>query len=99
MLEIIGSESNASYSIELFVAENSDPDRTERFLTRARDLVPLSEIYVVPVASGTRFRLLVTYGAFAGREAAAEAAKRLPPKYQKAFKFELREMTELRTSI
>ena len=97
--ERLSSEPDGSYSIELFVADNSDPDRTERFLVRARELVPLSEVYVIPVASGPRYRLLVTYGVFASKEAAAEAAKRLPPKYQNAFQFELRRMAELRASI
>jgi len=96
---LLASEPNASYSIELFVAENSDPDRAERFLIRARDLVPLAELYVVPITSGQRYRLVVTYGVFSNREGAAEATKRLPPKYQNAFKFELREMAELRASI
>jgi len=96
---LLASEPNASYSIELFVAENSDPGRAERFLMRARDLVPLAEVYVIPVAAGPRYRLVVTYGVFSSKEAAAEATKRLPPKYQNAFKFELREMAELRASI
>ena len=97
------SEPDASYSIELFVAENSDPARTERFLSRASDLVPLQEVYVIPVADvtkrGPRYILRVTYGMFASKDAAAEAAKRLPPKYQNAFQFELRSLAELRGAI
>jgi hypothetical protein len=92
-------EPDGSYSIELFVAENSDPARTERFLIRARDLVPLPEVYVIPVATGPRYHLRVTYGMFADRDAAAEAARRLPPKYQKAFQLELRSLAELRAAI
>lgn len=92
-------ESDSGYTIELFVADNSDPARTERFLARARELVPLAEVYVVPVASAPRYRLVVTYGLFGSRPAAAEAAKRLPPKYQKAFQVELRSMSDLRTLI
>ncbi|MNC95759.1 hypothetical protein D3C83_129520 [compost metagenome] len=61
--------------------------------------MPISEVYVIPVASGQRYRLLVSYGVFAGKEAAAEAAKRLPPKYQNAFRLELRDMAGLRTAI
>lgn len=94
------AEPDASYAIELFVAENSDPARTERFLARAKDLVPLAEVYVVPVAArGSRYLLHVVYGTFADKEAAAEAARRLPPKYQNAFKFELRSLSELRAAI
>jgi len=93
------SEPDNSFSIELFLTENSDPARTERFLLRARELVPLSEVYVIPVAAGGRYQIRVVYGSFPSREAAAEAAKRLPPKYQKAFRFELRSFAELRASI
>ena len=97
------SEPDASYSIELFVAANSDPARTERFLSRASDLVPLQEVYVIPVADvtkrGPRYILRVTYGMYASKDAAAEATKRLPPKYQNAFQFELRSLAELRGAI
>jgi hypothetical protein len=97
--EKLASVADTSYSIELFVAENSDPARSERFLGRARDLVPLSEVYVIPVATGSRYLLRVAYGIFDSKEAAAEAARRLPPKYQKAFRVELRSLAELRASI
>ena len=101
--EKLVAEPDGSYSILLFQADNSDPERTERFLMRARDLVPLSEVFVVPIASGSqsgsRYKLRVTYGIFASRETAADAAKRLPPKYQNAFKFELRSLAELRAAI
>jgi septal ring-binding cell division protein DamX len=92
-------EPDSSYSIELFITENSDAARTERFLARARDLVPLSEIYVIPVATTSRYFLRVAYGAYPSKQAAAEAAKRLPPKYQSAFRFEPRSFAELRASI
>ncbi|HTP62295.1 MAG TPA: AAA family ATPase [Burkholderiales bacterium] len=97
--ERLENEADGSYSVELFIAENSDPARTERFLIRARELVPLSDVYVIPVASGQHYRLRITYGMFPNREAAADAAKRLPPKYQNAFKFQLRALSELRASI
>jgi hypothetical protein len=97
--EKLESEPDAGYSIELFVSENSDAARTERFLARARELVPLAEIYVIPVATGSSYFLRVAYGTYPSREAAAEAAKRLPPKYQNAFRFELRSFAELRAAI
>ena len=97
--EKLESEPDSSFSIELFVAENSDPARTERFLARARELVQLSELYVIPVATGSSYFLRVAYGAYPSWEAAAEAAKRLPPKYQNAFRFELRSFAELRAAI
>ena len=93
------TQPDTDYSIELFIAENSDAARAERFLVRARELVPLSEIYVIPVATGSRYFLRVAYGMYPSKEAAAEAAKRLPPKYQNAFRFELRTVAELRAAI
>lgn len=95
----LAGEPDGNYSIELFVADNSDAARMERFLLRARDLVPLSEIYVIPVAAGSRYLIRVVYGVYADKQASAEAAKRLPPKYQKAFAFQLRSFAELRASI
>ena len=97
--EKLEREPDTAVSIELFVAENSDAARTERFLARARELVQLSDVYVIPVATGSSYFLRVTYGAYPSREAAADAAKRLPPKYQNAFRFELRSFAELRAAI
>ena len=97
--ERLEKEPDTAYSIELFVAENSDPARTERFLARARELVQLSELYVIPVATGSSYFLRVTHGAYPNRESAAEAARRLPPKYHNAFRFELRNFAELRAAI
>ncbi len=97
--EKLASEPDSSYSIELFVAENSDAARSERFLVRARELVPLADLYVLPIAMGPRYYLRVAYGAYPDKEAAAEAARRLPPKYQKAFQFELRSFAELRAAL
>jgi hypothetical protein len=41
----------------------------------------------------------VTYGMFAGRDAADTAAAHLPPKYQNAFRFELRSLADLRAGL
>jgi type II secretory pathway predicted ATPase ExeA len=97
--EKLESVPDTGYGIELFVAENSNGTRMERFLMRARDLVPLSDIYVIPVATGSRYFVRVVYGAYAGKETAAEAARRLPPKYLNAFQLDLRSFAELRASI
>jgi type II secretory pathway predicted ATPase ExeA len=87
------------YSIELFITDNSDPARMERFLLRARDLVPLDELFVIPMSEGGHYRLRVVYGEFADRDQAAAAGKRLPPKYQQAFRTALRSFAELRGQI
>ena len=87
------------YSIELFVTDNTDPARMERFLLRARELVPLEELFVIPMVSGGQYRLRVVYGDFPSLEQAAAAQKRLPPKYQNAFRTALRSFGELRSQI
>lgn len=87
------------YALELYVTENSDPARMERFLLRARDLVPIEELMVVPVAAGGEYRLWVLFGDFASREEAAAAARRLPPRYQDAFRVAPRSFGELRREL
>lgn len=90
---------DSSYSLELFTAENSDPARMERFLLRARDLVPLEGLHVVPVLAGRRYQVRVLYGTYENRERALEAAQQLPPKYQRAFQIEPRSFQELRNAV
>lgn len=97
--ERLQREPDRGYCVELFVTENSDPARLARFLVRARDLLPLEDLYVIPIASGSRYRIRVVYGAFPDRDAAAAAARRLPPKYQDAFRIELRTFAELRDAV
>lgn len=90
---------DSSYSLELYTAENSDPARMERFLLRARDLVPLENLHVVPVLAGRRYQIRVLYGTYDDRERALEAARHLPPKYQRAFQIEPRSFQELRSAV
>ena len=90
---------DSSWAIELYLTENSDAARTERFLVRARELVPLAQVYVIPISAGARYFLRVVYGVYPDRQACAEAARRLPPKYQQAFVFTPRSFAELRAAI
>jgi len=87
------------YSIELFTTDKSDPGRMERFLVRARDFVQLGELFIIPIEEGGLSRLRVVYGEFPTRDQAAAAEKRLPPRYQEAFRTELRSFSELRSQI
>lgn len=84
--ELLGRAPGDHCAIQLFTTENSDPARIERFLLRARDMVPLSGVHVIPVALGSgRYRLHVLYGDFASGTEASHAASSLPPKYQREF--------------
>jgi MSHA biogenesis protein MshM len=83
-------------TLELYISENSDPARVERFLERAKDMVPLQDVYIVPVRVPGRYRIWAVYGDFPDTDAAARAAKRLPPRYQKAFPLTPRSFAEIR---
>jgi len=95
----LDAEPDERYSIELYMSDNSDPARVERFLMRARDLVPLDEVYVVPLEGGGRYRVWALFGVYPDRETAQRAAQRLPPKYQQAFRTEPRSFAELRRAL
>jgi MSHA biogenesis protein MshM len=97
--ERLSKEPDESFSIELFTTDNSDPGRVERFLIRAKDLVPLDDLYVLPEGNGARYRIRVTLGGYADRKSAMQAAEALPLKYRQAFKTELRSFAELRESL
>ena len=89
-------EPDERYSVELFVTDNTDPARMERFLSRARDLALLPDMYVIPLASGRGYRLWVIYGDFPDRAAALEAERKLPAKYQKEFRITPRSFADVR---
>jgi MSHA biogenesis protein MshM len=87
------------YAVELFITDNTDPERMEGFLARAREMVPLDEVYVIPIAGGGHYRLWVVYGDFASREEALAAGKKLPPRYQQAFRAVPRSFADLRRHL
>ena len=96
---LLGQADDERYALELYVTENSDPARMERFLLRAREMVPLEELHVIPVVEGGQYRLWVLFGDFASREEAAAATRRLPPRYQEAFRAVPRSFSELRGQL
>ena len=100
--EVLEQAQDERYSIELFTTDNPDAARMERFLMRARDWVPLAELFVIPMAGSSplqSYRLRVVLGDFENREQALEAARRLPPRYQQAFRTTPRSFNELRSQI
>jgi septal ring-binding cell division protein DamX len=97
--ELLERSPDERYSLELFMTDNGEPARMERFLTRARDWVPLTEVYVIPLRGGPHPRLRVVLGDFASREQALAAARHLPPRYQVAFHAVPRSFGELRGQI
>jgi MSHA biogenesis protein MshM len=96
---LLEREPDERYSVELFVTDNSDSARMERFLARARDLGLLPDVYVIPLASARGYRMWVIYGDFPDRAAALEAGRSLPPKYQKEFHATPRSFADLRRPV
>lgn len=97
--ELLQTSPDGHYALELFITDNTDPARMERFLLRAREMVPLEELFVIPMAGARDYRLRVVFGDFASREEALAAEERLPPKYRDAFRTLPRSFAELRRQI
>jgi len=72
-------------SIQLFYNEEINPERTEGFLKRADKLGVLHEIYLLPAKFGNKNGMRVLYGAYPSVDAAHNAFKDLPIRYQQAF--------------
>jgi len=98
-IEVLTHADNDRYSLELYATDNSDPARVERFLTRARDLVPLEQMFIIPLGKEGAWRMRVALGQYRSREEALDAARRLPPKYQRAFQPLPRTFAELRQGL
>ncbi len=82
--KLIGQK-NVVASIQLFYNEDIQPKRVEGFLKRADGLGKLQEIYLVPARFGNKEGLRILYGAYPSVEAARNAIKDLPPRYQESF--------------
>jgi MSHA biogenesis protein MshM len=91
--ELLERAPDGRYALELFVTDKPEPARMERFLLRARDMVPLSDVYLVPVKAT---HLRVVYGSFDSEREALDAERHLPPKYQQAFRASPRSFATLR---
>ena len=72
-------------SIQLYYNEDVNPERIEGFLRRADILGVLSEIYILPEKFGSRNGMRALYGAYPSIEAAQNAVKDMPKRYQDAF--------------
>jgi MSHA biogenesis protein MshM len=72
-------------SIQLYSVDGINPARMEGFLVRADKLGVLGEIYLIPAKFGNRDGLRVLYGAYPSADAAHDAIKSLPLRYQQTF--------------
>ncbi|MBI3479528.1 MAG: AAA family ATPase [Nitrosomonadales bacterium] len=78
-------QKNAVASIQLFYKAEIDPKRLEGFLLRAKSLGVLSEIYLLPVPANGKDGIRVLYGAYSSADAAKNAIRDLPARYQDTF--------------
>ena len=78
-------QKQAVASIQLFYNVEIRQERIERFLKRADALGVLSEIYLLPAKISGKDGLRVIYGAYPSVQAAHNAFKDLPARYQEAF--------------
>jgi type II secretory pathway predicted ATPase ExeA len=79
------AQKKAVASIQLFYDESFRSASIEGFLKRADKLGKLQEIYLLPAKSGGKAGLRVLYGAYPSADAARNAIKDLPTRYQEAF--------------
>ena len=94
--QIMATMDKNYYSIQLFITDNIQPDRMERFLIRAQNLVNLSDLYMHPVNNEGQAHFRVTYGIYPTRDQASAAMDELPQKYKTAFSPELYTLGEFR---
>lgn len=94
--QIMATVDKNYYSIQLFVTDNIQPDRMERFLIRAQSLVKLSDLYMHPVNNEGQAHFRVFYGIYPTRDQASVAMDELPQKYKTAFSPELYTLADLR---
>jgi hypothetical protein len=83
--KLLLEQKNTVASIQLYYNEEVNPARIEGFLKRANALGVLSKIYLLPADFGGKHGMRVVYGAYSSIEAAHNAVKDLPARYQEAF--------------
>ncbi|MDP2804593.1 MAG: AAA family ATPase [Gallionellaceae bacterium] len=91
MLHQIGK---GGVSIQLYHAESSNAARIERFLSRAKGIDKLSEIFIVPVKIYNQSHYRILYGAYTNSEAARAGMKAMPQRYKDAFAVTIYELDE-----
>ncbi len=72
-------------SIQLFATDDVRPAHMEGFLSRAKNLGVLSEIYLVPTKINGKAGLWVLYGVYANNEAARIGMEKFPQRYKDSF--------------
>ncbi len=83
--EMLAHTDKSGVSIQLYYTEDPRPIRIERFLSRAKSLGKLSEIYIIPIKINGKDGFRVLYGVYANSEEAHIGLQNLPQRYKDAF--------------
>jgi type II secretory pathway predicted ATPase ExeA len=75
----------SGFSIQLYYTEDPRPIRIERFLSRAKSIGKLSEIYIIPIKIKGKNGFRVLYGVYTNSEEAHIGLENLPQRYKDAF--------------
>jgi septal ring-binding cell division protein DamX len=83
--EMLAHTDKSGVSIQLYYTEDPRPIRIERFLSRAKSIGKLSEIYIIPIKIKGKNGFRVLYGVYANSEEAHIGLENLPQRYKDAF--------------
>ena len=83
--EMLSHTDKSGVSIQLYYTEDPRPIRIERFLSRAKSIGKLSDIYIIPIKIKGKNGFRVLYGVYANSEEAHTGLQNLPQRYKDAF--------------
>lgn len=83
--EMLAHADKKGFSIQLFATDDVRPAHMEGFLSRAKNLGALPEIYLAPAKINGKDGLKVLYGIYANSETARIGMEKLPQRYKDSF--------------
>jgi type II secretory pathway predicted ATPase ExeA len=83
--DVMQHRPRSAYSVLLFLTNDAQPDRMERFLRDAQSSINLTDVYVHPSRLGDQANFAVLYGLFESSRAAEAAIAKLPAAYRSEF--------------
>jgi type II secretory pathway predicted ATPase ExeA len=83
--DMLAHTDKSGVSIQLYYTEDPRPIRIERFLSRAKSIGKLSEIFIIPIKIKGKNGFRVLYGVYATSEEAHIGLQNLPQRYKDAF--------------
>lgn len=87
----------SAYSVLLFLTNDAQPGRMERFLRDAQSAISLTDLYVYPSRIGDTANFAVLYGVYDTPGGAEAGLGRLPPAYRSEFAPVVRTLADIDT--